>query len=78
MTKSAWTDSDIDRLRRHIAAGGSAIRAAAKFRRKIVAVQLMAKKLGTPFPARKRFTIAGRPPQRARIDSLAQGSRSTN
>jgi len=58
-TSQTWTDDEIEALRRHIAGGGSAIRAAVKFGRTLDAVRELARKLGTPFPTireiRKRY-----------------------
>lgn len=54
MTKRAnsrvWTQEDSDRLRAHIAAGGSAARASVKFKRTKAAVQARASELGLKFP----------------------------
>ena len=45
-----WSPEDIEKLKALIANGASATRAAAALKRKIVAVQVKARALGTPFP----------------------------
>jgi hypothetical protein len=45
-----WTDDDTQRLKEHIAAGGSAPRAAIKFKRTEAAVRAHASELGLRFP----------------------------
>jgi len=50
MRKNMWTEDDCNRLRTHIASGGSAARASVIFRRPIASLQTQARKLGIPFP----------------------------
>jgi hypothetical protein len=45
-----WTDEDTERLRQHIARGGSATRAAIMFKRTEQAVRTYAASLGLKFP----------------------------
>jgi hypothetical protein len=45
-----WTDEDREVLRQHIAAGGSAFRAAVKFKRSEAAVRDQARQMGLKFP----------------------------
>lgn len=45
-----WTAEDSERLRAHIASGGSAARASVKFKRTTAAVQARASELGLKFP----------------------------
>jgi hypothetical protein len=45
-----WTADDTERLKEHIAAGGSAPRAAIKFKRTEAAVRAQAAELGLRFP----------------------------
>lgn len=49
-TKTSWTEDDIARLKAHIAAGGSAARAAIIFKRSMMAVKQAARQAGCPFP----------------------------
>lgn len=49
-TKTSWTEDDIARLKAHVAAGGSAARAAIIFKRSIPAVKQTARREGCPFP----------------------------
>jgi len=49
--KRAWTPEDDERLRAHIAAGGSAARAVAIFRRSQQAIRTHAAELGLRFPS---------------------------
>jgi GcrA cell cycle regulator len=51
--KNAWTEQDNERLKAMVAAGASPVRAAAAFGRSIVSVRVQARKLGSPFPARR-------------------------
>jgi hypothetical protein len=46
----AWSDEDIERLREHIAKGGSVARACIIFRRSEQACRTQAKALGLHFP----------------------------
>jgi hypothetical protein len=49
-TKTSWSAEDIERLKAHVAAGGSAARAASIFKRTILAVKQVARREGCPFP----------------------------
>jgi GcrA cell cycle regulator len=49
-TKYSWTPQEIEKLEKLVASGASAARAAGALNRKIMAVQLQARRLGTPFP----------------------------
>jgi hypothetical protein len=65
--KRAWTPEDDERLRAHIAAGGSAARAVAMFRRSEQAIRTHALELGLRFPSirelRARAGALAGPPQ---------------
>jgi hypothetical protein len=50
MRRNTWTEEECERLRAHIASGGSAARASVIFKRPITSLQTQARKLGTPFP----------------------------
>jgi hypothetical protein len=47
--KSEWTDDELKQLGAILAAGGTAFRAAAKFKRSINACRNQARVMGTPF-----------------------------
>jgi hypothetical protein len=47
--KSEWTDDELKQLAAIIAAGGTEFRAAAKFKRSIIACRKQARVMGTPF-----------------------------
>jgi hypothetical protein len=47
--KGAWTDDQLKQLAAIVASGGTAFRAAAKFKRSIQACQNQARLMGTPF-----------------------------
>ncbi|MEA2918976.1 MAG: hypothetical protein QOJ15_11057 [Bradyrhizobium sp.] len=47
--KSEWTDDELKQLASIVAAGGTAFRAAAKFKRSINACRNQARVMGTPF-----------------------------
>ena len=47
--RSAWSDEDLKRLAEIVAAGGTAVRAAAALKRRIISCQNQANKMGTPF-----------------------------
>jgi hypothetical protein len=44
-----WSDEELKRLEAIVAAGGSAVRAAAALNRKIIGCQAQARKMGMPF-----------------------------
>jgi len=48
--RGLWSAEDIERLRQHIERGGSAVRAAAMFKRTEPAVRAQARELGLKFP----------------------------
>lgn len=50
ITNRTWTAVDIERLKKLVASGTSAARAAVIFRRSIVSVKAQAKRFGFPFP----------------------------
>jgi len=59
--KSEWTDDELKQLSAMVAAGGTAFRAAAKFKRSISACRNQARAMGTPFEplyVRRRNTLA--------------------
>jgi hypothetical protein len=60
-----WTDEQTERLKAYVAAGKSAFRAAAAFKRSIAGVRNQARKLGMPFPSvraeRKRLEDPSQP-----------------
>lgn len=49
MNKGPWTDTELKQLAALAASGGTALRAAAKFKRSIVSCRSQARKMGTPF-----------------------------
>lgn len=48
--RSQWNEVQIERLRNHVASGGSLIRAAAMFRLTTNQMRVKARELGCPFP----------------------------
>jgi hypothetical protein len=44
-----WTEEQLEQLSALVAAGGTALRAAAKFKRSIVSCRTQARKIGSPF-----------------------------
>jgi hypothetical protein len=48
--RSSWDDQQLDRLRQHVARGGSLMRAAVIFNRPMTQIRLKAKEIGHPFP----------------------------
>jgi hypothetical protein len=59
--KSEWTDDELKQLAAIVAAGGTAFRAAAKFKRSISACRNLARAMGTPFEpfyVRRRSILA--------------------
>jgi hypothetical protein len=52
-SKMSWTEEDLARLKAMIESGASPARASVVFRRSVLSVQNQARKLGTPFPARR-------------------------
>jgi hypothetical protein len=48
--RGVWSAEDVERLRKHIAGGGSAARAAGVFKRTEAAVKAKALELGLKFP----------------------------
>ena len=64
-SKTSWTEEDLTRLRVMIESGASPARASVVFKRTVLSVQNQARKLGTPFPARRHVkgnarTVHGR------------------
>jgi hypothetical protein len=49
MNKRPWTDPELEQLSALVAGGGTALRAAAKFKRSIISCRSQARKMGTPF-----------------------------
>jgi hypothetical protein len=47
--KSEWTEQELKQLAAIVAAGGTALRAAAKFNRRIASCRSQARKMGVPF-----------------------------
>ena len=47
--KSEWTEEELKQLAAIVAAGGTALRAAAKFNRRIASCRSQARKMGVPF-----------------------------
>jgi hypothetical protein len=47
--KSEWTEEELKQLAAMVAAGGTALRAAAKFNRRIASCRSQARKMGVPF-----------------------------
>lgn len=48
--RAFWNDQQVERLRKHVAGGGTAIRAAVIFGISISSVREKARQLGCPFP----------------------------
>jgi hypothetical protein len=68
-----WTDPELIRLARIIAAGGTPVRAAAALNRRIVSCQKQARKMGTPFTAQR----IARKNIREKCEAAARGLRPT-
>jgi hypothetical protein len=49
MKRKPWTDDELKQLSALVSAGGTAFRAAAKFKRSIISCRNQARKMGTPF-----------------------------
>jgi hypothetical protein len=49
MNKRPWTDAELKQLSTLVAGGATAFRAAAKFKRSIIACRNQARKMGMPF-----------------------------
>lgn len=62
-TKYSWTVQDIEKLKKYVTSGATAARAAGALNRKILSVQVQARKLGIPFQtirkARRSLMEAG-------------------
>ncbi len=52
-SRTSWTEEELARLRQMIESGASPARASVVFRRTLLSVQNQARKIGTPFPARR-------------------------
>jgi hypothetical protein len=49
MNKRPWTEDELKQLSALVAAGGTALRAAARFKRSIISCRSQARKIGAPF-----------------------------
>lgn len=49
--KQAWTEEQCERLRQHVATGGSVFRASAMFGLSVSGLRTKARELGCPFPS---------------------------
>jgi hypothetical protein len=65
-----WTDDDTERLRLHIAAGGSAYGAVAKFNRSTQALRTKAAQHGLKFPTIRQLRKRAAGPDQAQGDSV--------